>query len=317
MTSDINTAVSLLKENDNFLILTHVSPDGDTIGGGTALLLALRKSGKRARLVCGDPIPDKYMFAYSLAEDDNFKEDFVVSVDVADVSLLGKEIAAEYGAKVDLSIDHHQNVGRNFAFVTYCDSNAPAVCELMYNIICAMGVEIDKNIASCLYLGLATDTGCFRYSNVRPATHITAARLIEAGADYSKINTLMFETKSLAFFRLQRLCLENMEIYHNGKVCIIAVTRDMLEDSGAQDWEIDPIIPMSRQIEGVKVGVTLKQKPDGSFKASVRTDEDIDAAAICRVFGGGGHLRAAGCSFECSADDAVDSMLKEIEKHLN
>ncbi|MCM1364006.1 MAG: bifunctional oligoribonuclease/PAP phosphatase NrnA [Faecalibacterium sp.] len=313
MKIDFERAVSLLRENDCYVILTHANPDGDTLGSGCALALALKKLGKKSKVVNNDIIPEKYLYITEMVNNDDFEEGFVVSVDVADTCLLGEEIEKQYSEKVSLAIDHH-GTNRLFAKETYVESDSASACEIIFLIIKALGVEFDKQIANCLYTGCATDTGCFKYSNVTPRTHEIAAELIKLGAEHAWINVKMFETKKKGFIKLQALCLDSMEFYLDDKVCVLTVTRKMLEETGTTDEDVDAIVAFSRQIEGVLVGVTIKEKADNVYKVSVRTHEEIDAAAICSAFGGGGHLRAAGCSFNCRPDEIKPQIVKEIEK---
>lgn len=315
MKIDFERAVKLLKENDDILILSHASPDGDAIGSSFALMLALKKLGKRARVLNNDTYPEKFSFITTLPNKDEFEEKFIVTTDVADAVLLGKDIKEKYADKIDLAIDHHGS-NKAYAKETYVEANSASACEIVYLIIEALGAEIDEEIASCLFTGVSTDTGCFRYSNVTPRTHIIAAKLIEYGAQHSKINTAMFETKKKSFLELQKLCLETMDILLDGRACVFVVTNKMKEETGCEDADLDAIAALSRQIEGVKVGVLIKEKADGTFKASVRTDEDVDAAKICSAFGGGGHMRAAGCSFECSEDEAKQQIVSVIKEQL-
>lgn len=314
MKIDFERAVALLKEKDDILIISHASPDGDAIGSSFALMLALRKLGKRARVINGDPFPEKFGYITSFP-DDEFEEKYVVTTDVADSKLLGKEIESKYQNRVDLAIDHHAT-NRLYAKETYVEEKSASACEIVFLLIEALGVSIDKDIANCLFTGCSTDTGCFRYSSVTPRTHIIAAKLIEYGAEHVMINTKMFETKKKSFLEMERRCLDSMQLLEDGRVCFFVITRKMAEETHCEEADFDAIVALSRQIEGVKVGVTLKEKKDGSFKASVRTDEEIDAAKICSRFGGGGHMRAAGCTFDCSPEQAKEKILSEIKNQL-
>ncbi|MCM1543845.1 MAG: bifunctional oligoribonuclease/PAP phosphatase NrnA [Ruminococcus sp.] len=315
MRIDFERAVSLLRENDCFVILTHANPDGDTLGSGYALMAALRKLGKKVRLINNDNIPEKYSYITEAAQADSFDSGFVVSVDVADKKLLGKDVESEFGDKVDLAIDHH-GTNRLFAKESYIESDSASACEIVFLIIKALGVSIDEYMASCLYTGCSTDTGCFRYSNVTVRSHEIAAELIALGADHAAINVKMFETKKKGYVKLQAMCLDSMEFHLGDRLCLLVVTRKMLEQTSTTDEDVDAIVAFSRQIEGVLVGVTIKEKSDGIFKVSVRTHEGVDASAICSAFGGGGHLRAAGCSFTCGIDEIKRQIIEETEKHL-
>ena len=315
MKIDFERAVSLLKEKDNVLILTHRNPDGDTLGSGFALLRVLKKLGKKARLINSDVIPSKYQYLYEDIEQEDFSEDFIVSVDVAERKLLGDSLIDVYENKVDLSVDHH-GTGKHFAKETYCEPDSASACEIVYLIIKALGVEIDKKIADCIYTGMSTDTGCFKYSNVTERTHILAAELISCGADHYRINERMFDTKTKGNILLQKMCLQNLAFHKDGKIAVITVTKDMLSETGTDKSDLDSIKPLTRQIEGVVVGITVKEEKDGVSGISVRTSEEADASAICAHFGGGGHIRAAGCEIKADVKEAekmiVDYIIKEI-----
>lgn len=314
MIIDLNSTVEFLKSNNNFLILVHGNPDGDTLGCGLALKEALTSLGKTARVCCGDPVPKK--FAYMGETDsDNFSFDTVIAVDVADPKLLGKAFEAKYGGKVDLCIDHH---GSNILYAerTLLDPTAAAACEIILQVIRTLGVEITKSIADCIYTGLSTDTGCFRYSNVTPRTMRMAADMIEAGAENAKINTVMFETKTKTYVALERLALDGMKMYFDGKCAFITITQEMYRLSGSDETEVDAIAAIPRQIEGVQVGITMREKTDGTFKISMRSGETVNVSEICAVMGGGGHPRAAGCTVKGDISAATETVLKNVERFI-
>lgn len=315
MKIEFSQAVSEIKNADNILILTHANPDGDTLGSGFALLRALRKLGKRARLINNDEIPSKYAYLYENVEDDFFEEEYIVSVDVAEKKLLGDSVKEKYGDRVNLSIDHHET-SRLFAEKTYCESDSASACEVIYLVIKALGVNADSDIASCIYTGMTTDTGCFKYSNVTARTHLIAAEVISLGAQHSKINERMFDTKSVGSIKLEKMCYENLEIFAEGKVAVISVTKAMLSECGLDKSALDAIKPITRQIEGVSIGITVKEEDNGAVGVSIRTDENYDAAAICAHFGGGGHIRAAGCELKTTVAETkakvIDYILTDI-----
>ena len=309
MLIDLAAAASFLKENDNFTILTHAHPDGDTLGSGFGLCLALRAMGKKANVVNEDEIPSK--FRYLDVERQEFDEETVVAVDIADVLLMGKKTAAEYENRVDLCLDHHGS-NRQFAKLSFIDAKAAAAAEIIVELVELLGVEFTPEIADRLYTGISTDTGCFRYANVTPKTHLLAAQLMGYGADACKINTLMFETKTRTYAALERLVLDGMEFYFDGKCAMVAVTREMFEKSGSDENECDGIAALSRQVEGVLVGVTVRERHDGTFKASVRTHDPVDASAICAKLGGGGHRNASGCTLPYNSLEEAKKKLLEV-----
>ena len=316
MTIDFESAVSLLKNSDNVIILTHQNPDGDTLGSAFGLAHALKQLGKKVRVKNNEPFHEKYAFLYENAPFDVFEEEFVVSVDVAEKKLLGDELSMLYGDRTDLSIDHHQN-SRAFAKNTYVESDSASACEIVYEIIKALGVTINENIATAIYTGCSTDTGCFKYSNVTERTHLIAAELIKYGAAHAQINERMFETKKFSELKLLKMCLDNLDVCFDGKVAVVSITQKMLSDAGADKTAIDGIKPLTRQIEGSEIGVTIREEADGKISVSVRTGESYDASVICKHFGGGGHIRAAGCEIKDSDIDSVKkAVLDYIEKEV-
>ena len=314
MLTDFSTAVSMLKNADKILILTHRNPDGDTLGSGFALLRALRQLGKRVKLLNADAINEKYAHLYEGLSEESFEEEFIVSVDVAERKLLG-DLMEKYADKVDLSIDHH-GTGKLFAKKTYCESESASACEIVYEIIKSLGAKIDKGIADCIYTGCSTDTGCFKYSNVTPRTHRIAAELIEFGADHSRINEKMFDTKSMNSIMLERMCYESLEVFGGGKVAVITVTKEMLRKSGTDKSALDAIKPITRQIEGVEIGLTVKEEDGGASGVSIRTSENYDASAICAHFGGGGHIRAGGCEIKDTPENAKEKVIEYILNNI-
>jgi len=302
-----------LNQNDNYLILMHGSPDGDAVGSAYALCRALRALGKSADCACCDPLPRRYSYMLEGVENTNHHYEHILTVDVADPKLLGG-LRKEYGDRIEVAIDHHaSNV--EYAELSLVLPEAAAACEVIYDVICALGVAIDRKIAECLFTGIATDTGCFKFSNTTATTHRIAANLIEKGIDAGEINRIMFDTKSFARLDLERRVIEKMEILDDGKIAVLVLTAEMQE--GLTPDDLEGINALSRQIEGVIVGITLREKEANRFKASVRTYDPVDASVICRNLGGGGHIRAAGCELKMPFDEARDTILAAVREELN
>lgn len=309
---DYAKAAQLLAENDNFLILTHAQPDGDTVGSGYGLCLGLRSLGKKAKVVCSDKIPDKYEYILKNVQDEQFDAQCIVAVDVADIELLGKY--KELGKDALLCIDHH-STNKLFAKYSLVDTGA-AAAENIYLILKELGVQITPTMADSIFTGISTDTGCFMYMNVTPRTHRIAAELIEYGANAGMINQLMFDTKKYGYVMLQKLALEGLEMHFDNKCALIVLTQEMMKKCGISETEVEGIAAMPRQIEGVLAGVTIRERRDGSYKVSMRTRDPIDASEICGKLGGGGHKRASGCQFTCSLEDAKATILMLIGQAL-
>lgn len=305
---------NILKSRDGFYILTHKYPDGDAIGSAYALCRALQRLNKRAKVLCSDEVPKKYKFIENYIEKEDFDARFIVSVDIADTNQLGVPLQ-KYADKVDLCIDHHMT-NKNYSEVTFVDALSASTSEIIYGLIKNLGVEIDKEIAECLYIGVSTDTGCFKYSNVTAQTHKIAASLIEKGINLSKINKVLFDTKPKKLLNLEALMYKSIEYFFQSRCAIMFVTLDMIKNSGVLESELEGIASIPRGIEGVDVGITIREKPDGICKVSVRTSESINAVSICESFGGGGHACAAGFTFEGSIDDARSEILAVIEEKI-
>ena len=263
---DHETVVSRLLGADEILILCHKNPDGDTIGSGAALCLAMQRLGKTAAVLCSDPIPAMYSFLPITVFDGSFTPRFVVAVDVAGIQLFGdRNNMPEYAEHVDLCIDHHGS-NSGYAYETLVDDTAAATAELLTALIPEMGIEITPDIAACLYTGIATDTGCFRFTNTTATTHRAAATLIEAGADVEKLNEHLFECRSHARMAAERMALESLEFYYEDRCALICLTWDQIQAAGVAGAELEDLTSLPRSIEGVEVGLTLRQQKDGSYK---------------------------------------------------
>ncbi|MDF2567254.1 MAG: phosphoesterase RecJ protein [Oscillospiraceae bacterium] len=311
MEIDLLKTIEMLKQSNHILILMHHHPDGDTLGSGYGLFYALKGMGKTVRAICSDPIPQKYSYFTDQAEFDEMDPQLIVAVDVADAQLLGSELES-YKDKVDLCIDHHRS-NNFYAKNTYLAVESSATCEAMFDVVTGMGAKITPLIADCLYTGVATDTGCFKFSNTTSKTHDVAAKLIDLGADYVMINRIMFETKTKNRIVLEQSVLSTMEFFFDNRCAIICISSDVLHKSGAEEDDLDGVSSLPKQIEGVDVGVTLREKADGTYRVSMRTSEQVDASKICQAFGGGGHLRAAGCTVQGSYLQAKQEILDQVK----
>lgn len=310
----LESVAKTLLSKDKILILTHRSPDGDTIGSGYALAMALRKLGKNVKVDCTDPFPEKYSYFTDKLEKLEFDEEFVVSVDIADTKLLGEKLS-DYADKIDLCIDHHGS-NTKYAKEYYVEASAAAAAQVIAKLIRLMNVEFDKDIANAIYTGITTDTGCFRYTNVTAETHRIAADMIDCGAESGMINRLMFETKSRSRLEIERRVMDSIQFYLDGRCAIAYATIDMMKESGAVDNDMEGVSSLPRQIEGVMAGITLREKNNGKFKVSVRTTDELDASAICANFGGGGHKAAAGCMITGTLNEAIEQIIEVVRQAL-
>ena len=307
---DLAGACDLLKAGDNWLILTHQYPDGDTLGSAYALGAALQQLGKKVRVVCSDVIPGKYAFITEAAKWDDFTPSHYCAVDVADPRLLGEELEA-YSMLVELCIDHHASntyYAENLLYKNYA-----ANAMLVYEIIKELGVTVTPTIAEALYTGMATDTGCFRYSNTDALCHRMAADMLDVGIRSDFINRVMFDIKSRRRMELERLALAAIHYEWDGRCAVMPLTVEMLEKSSALENDMEGLASIPREIEGVWVGATLREIDNNRFKISVRTGSKANACDICTLLGGGGHAAAAGCTLTGELSDVLNRVLTAVK----
>ncbi|MBP3381126.1 MAG: DHH family phosphoesterase [Clostridia bacterium] len=307
------TAAKLLAAED-ILLLAHQYPDGDTLGSCFGLCLALQHLGKRVRILCNDPIPAKYEYMTALVKQQDFVPQYICAVDVADSKLLGPTMQT-YADKVDLCIDHH-GTNVEYAKATLLDAECGAAAMLIFRLLPLLNVPLTTEIATCLYTGMVTDTGCFKYGNTTALTHEYAAQCIQVGVPYVMINRLMFDTKSRARIELERLALAGISFHFGGRVAVMAITNKMIADSGATENDLEGLPPLPRQIEGVWVGITMREQADGSYKISMRTGQHANAAELCKLLGGGGHAAAAGCRIDLPLNEAVAVLVKLVGENV-
>lgn len=312
---DITTgqAAAELLSHDNITILCHRKPDGDTLGSGYALHKALTQLGRRSVVRCADPCPPGMAEFMTRDNCGDFSQDYVVAVDVADSKLLGT-LEDEYAGRVDMVIDHHPS-NTHYGKKTLLLPEAAATTEIVAGLLPFMQVELTAEIATCLYVGLATDTGCFRYANTTASTLRTAAVMLEAGINCGELNRVLFETKSPGRVAVECSILQGLEYFYHGQCAVMTIPMALQELHDVEDSELDGLAALPRQIEGVWVGVTIREKPD-DCRISVRTTKEADSSAICAAFGGGGHLRASGCTIEGSVEHAKELLVEEIGRQL-
>ena len=302
-------------EKDFFGILMHMSPDGDALGSAFSLCRALQSIKKHAKILCSDPVPEKFSYMKEFIKPEDFNPQCLISVDVADEKLLGDKLKS-FEDKVDARIDHHK-FGANFAKLNFVDSKSAANCEIMYELILKLGIKIDKEIATCLYTGIATDTGCFKFSNTTAKTHLITSKLMDFGISADKLNEKLFIKKSRKRLETEKLINNNLEYFCDGKCAITSVTLEEMEALKISENELDGIASIPIETEGVDIGVVIKEKTSNFYKISVRTTDKVDAAEFCKKFEGGGHSRAAGFSSFLPVREIKEKILRESEKYLN
>lgn len=299
----------LLLRQDRILLVTHNNPDGDTAASASALCSALRRQGKTAFLYPNPQLGARLRaYAEQFFAPADFTPAYTVTVDVA----TEKMFARGFEGKVDLAIDHHPT-NSHYAKAECIDDRRAACGEIVLQIIKAMG-GVTKEEADMLYIALSTDCGCFQYANTDAHAFRSAAELLELGADNADINQVFFRQVSPARLKLEGMIYSGMRFYHDGKIAVNFITQQMLRETGVTEEELDDVAGLVGRARGHRVGITIRENPDGTSKISARCGPDFDVSALCAVFGGGGHKMAAGCSIHEKPEQACELLLQVIEE---
>lgn len=315
---NLKQIADILMNAESVLLFTHINMDGDTVGSAAALCIALRRMGLHAYILIEDEIPSYLDFlndGYFTNDHGIIAEaDVCMAVDCSDLTRIEKRKDAFFKGKHTVCIDHHIT-NEKFAELNYVEENAAASAEIVYRLLVEMGQKIDYQIAEALYTGIITDTGNFQYSNTTKETHLITAALFDTGIDHNKISIAIYQNIRPEKVRITGRALSTMELFCNGKGNIAYVTGEMLRETGATMDETDGIVEQLRNIMGVEISAFLKED-NGRIKAGLRAKTNGDVAEIAQQFNGGGHKKAAGCSFDCSLEEAKILLKAAIEKQL-
>ncbi|OEG00445.1 hypothetical protein BHF71_00620 [Vulcanibacillus modesticaldus] len=315
----LTNAANFINDYDNFLIVSHVNPDGDTISSSLAMAHLLKSLGKSFTLVNENVIPQKYSFLTGANEislisemDENEKFSYVITIDVADKKRAGE---IDYLLTSDvklLNIDHHPTNDK-FGDVNLVLPTAAATAEVVYDLVKEMNAAIDKELATYIYTGLLTDTGGFRYSNTTSKVMRIAAELLDHDISPSNIAEITLETMTKSFLNLLKIALDKLEVVLDGRIAWTTLTLADLSDDNNSD-NTEGIVNYTRNIEGVEVGILFKEVKDNQFKVSIRSKRFIDVGDIAKSFGGGGHMRAAGFTYEGTLESIKEKIVNKIRQ---
>ena len=306
-----NECVQYLLQHDNYCILSHRRPDGDTIGSSAALCLGLRQLGKKAHVLLNPEISSRFAWLYEgLTKEAAQEGDTIVSVDVASPGMLPKSFEHLLG-KIHLRIDHHASA-TSFTDCELVEGGSASCAELVWDVLCDAGVTMDQAISEAVYVGVSTDTGCFRYSNTTDHTFATAAACAKAGARVYELNQELFETNTLGRLRMQAWIVDHMKMIRGGEMALVAIPMKVEEELGVTQDDMDNISSFPRTVAGVCMAATLREAEDEGTKISVRAVPGYDATKVTEIFGGGGHKGAAGASMKMPIAEAA----KAVEKAM-
>ena len=309
----VKEAAKWLLDRDHFLILTHRRPDGDAVGSALALCLGLRAVGKDAWIWANPQFTPRYEARLAgLTRQDVAENAVIVAVDMAAETLLplGGE---QFAGKTELCMDHHpSNTG--YAAETLVQAECGGCGELIWDVLEELGVSIDRAMAEAVYIAISTDTGCFRFNNTTARTFRTAAKCVEHGAQIGPINRAHFEIKTQGRLRLEARIMDTIEFHADGKVAVACLPQTWVEELGVTEDDLDSISGFPRTIDGVCVGVMIRNSEPGKAKLSVRTAPGYNASAYCARLGGGGHAAAAGCSVPGTLEDGKAAILAVLRE---
>ncbi|MBQ1963357.1 MAG: DHH family phosphoesterase [Clostridia bacterium] len=317
--------LSYLEQPADTLILFHRSPDADAVGSAFALKQILSDLGSRAFCLCADEVPERLRFLLDGEQEsvlpaslpEELEIERVIAVDSASPAQLGS-LWELFGDRIDLCIDHH-GAGEIYAD-HFIRPEAAATGEIMFDLVKQLAteerVEITDSLCTALYAAISSDTGCFRYSNVTPETHLRAAELLASGIDCADINHKLFSSKSMELLRAESAGISNLHLFADGRIAVVTFPYALKMALALQDEHLETLVEIARSLSGVQIAAAIRQPgAAGVFRASVRSSCSYDVSALCAQFGGGGHAKAAGCTITASdIDEAMNKLVDSIRE---
>lgn len=324
MIDNIENIIDYINRSNDFIVTSHISPDGDNIGSTLSMYNSLKKLKKNVYYVLDDTPPKNLEFLLkdvNILKSNEFNIDKfnIISLDCGDRKRICLSDEIKDKAQKIICIDHHASNDK-YGDLNYIDTNASSTCELVYNVLVAYNKKynidlIDENIATFLYTGLVTDTGNFMYSNTHPTSFDMAKNLLLKGAKKESIIQNIFQSNSANYYKLLGEALNTLDIIDN-KVACISINKEMLKRNIISFNDVDGITSYTRDIEGVEVGILLKEKKDNEIKVSLRSKSYVDVSKIAQSFGGGGHIKAAGCTIYDSIENAKKKIIESVLKTI-
>ncbi|MRZ80298.1 bifunctional oligoribonuclease/PAP phosphatase NrnA [Paeniclostridium sordellii] len=326
MLNNIKNIIKAIREGNNFIVTSHYSPDGDNIGSTLSMYYTLKKLGKKVYYVLDDSIPLNLTFLVkdvkilkSEEMNENLNDYTLISLDCGDFNRICVSESIKKSVKQLVCIDHHAS-NNNYGDLNYINPNESSTCELVYNLLKEFSKEmgeqiLDEDISTYLYTGLLTDTGNFSYSNTNPSSYLMAYDLVNLGAKKDLIIQNIFQSNTYNYYKLLGEALDTLEIVDK-KIASMMLTIDMLERNEISFNDADGVTSYTRDIDGVEVGLLFKEKAPGEVKVSFRSKNYVDVSAVAQVFGGGGHVRASGCTIKDSIENVKKIVINEVLKHI-
>ena len=310
----------LVDANDQVLIFGHKDADGDTLGCSLAFAEALRTAGKHVWVLIPPPLPEMYAFLPGFEEikdvpPSGVEPQLVFFFDSGNLERSGSGVRHIASHATIVNVDHHPSNSR-FGDVNVIEPSASAVGQIVMEMLDHFHYDITPTMATNLYVALLTDTGGFRHENTTPHALEDAARLAKLGADPGHIATMVYKMRPETTLKLSGLALATMRVELQGRLAWAQVTRRMLREAGAVMAESEGVIDTLNSIAGLELAIMFKEVKSDLTKISVRSRGSVDAAALCALFGGGGHIRAAGAEIDRPMDEAVKAVLKVAKEAI-
>lgn len=323
-----SSVIEKIEQGQRFVISSHLNPDCDALGSELALAHHLIALGKEVAILNADAVPSTYQFLDPTNLISTFssrkhaavltRTDTIIVVDVSGgwerLGRVGRALS-HIKAATTLCIDHHPN-GDPFTDISVVEPGVSATGELIFDLIVAMGGKITPEIAQSLYAAIITDSGSFRFSNTTPKTHLITAQLIEGGANPTRIYELLYEQLPLSRVKLKGYVLQNIQMAGNGQIACIALTLEDLKTFDVASSELDGFSGLPQQINGVRVSIFLVELPRGRVKISLRSNGSVAVNKLAALFGGGGHVPAAGAIAQGAIEVIAQKLIAATEALL-
>lgn len=308
-----------INKAENVVIMAHENPDGDAIGSCLAMCLAIKDMGKRADVLMKE-YPANFSFLPGLEnikmESEIESYDLAIVLDCPDIKRVNTEFVPYFeNAKTKIEFDHH-NKNSMFGDYNIVDHVSPACCQILVSSFEYMNIEITKDIGTCLITGIITDTGGFRNSGITTETFDFASWALEKGINIPKIYRQSMMTMTKTKFEVQKLCMDRMEFLEDGKIAFTYITKEDDAKIGIETGDHEGVVEIGKSIKGVEVSIFLYERSDKGFKASLRSNDYVNVAEVCLMFGGGGHIKAAGATINLPLEEAKKAIIAETKKYL-
>ncbi len=316
---DFEETISLIKKHETFQLVSHILPDGDSVGSLIALQRVLRNAGKEVRAYSHDPVPNQYRFLET--PEDTIRDlyylssaDVLMVLDCSDFSRVGIKNASSLNFHSIINIDHH--ITNNlFGDVNLVNERASATGEILFQFFEQGDFIVDRKTAEALYVAISTDTGSFKYESTTPTTHRVTGALLEYEIDHAGISQRVFEDYSLAHLILLKQALSTLELYHQKRTALITISEEMRHQCGASMDDLEGIVNYAKNIHSAEIGILMYLNSKQEIKVGLRAKR-VDVSKLAEEFNGGGHPRAAGFRLKGSYPEVKENIVNAVGKYI-